>query len=311
MSNNAHIILQQIIEDQKQDLEIDQSLNKFFGNFSALQLLKNHELSYEEIERGDVDGTLDGGIDNFYIFINGDLIDWNSFDISESQNEDAEGQESAINVKYIKEKYKKNIEIEVVLIQSKLENSFNEAAITKLKDSLSNLLNLDNNLDDFKHRYNSPILEAFSVFRTIFLNLISRRCEVLFNIFYTSKGSDVHPNVQAQANELKTIIESKITNTKADLNFIGAQRLIDLYQKIPDTDFELNLVENTISNNTSSYICLVNIKELFSFITDENKILVKHIFESNVRDYQGANNVNSEISKLSLKSKHVFFSELV
>ncbi|WP_180022791.1 hypothetical protein [Acinetobacter sp. YH16044] len=138
MSNNAHIILQQIIEDQKQDLEIDQSLNKFFGNFSALQLLKNHELSYEEIERGDVDGTLDGGIDNFYIFINGDLIDWNSFDISESQNEDAEGQESAINVKYIKEKYKKNIEIEVVLIQSKLENSFNEAAITKLKDSLSN-----------------------------------------------------------------------------------------------------------------------------------------------------------------------------
>jgi len=297
MSNNAHIILQQIIEDQKQDLDIAQTVNKFFGNFSALQLLKNHELSYEEIGRGDVDGSLDGGIDNFYIFINGDLIDWNCFDISESQGEQVDGEESALNIKYIKDKYRKNIEIEVVLIQSKLENSFNETAITKLKDSLGNLLNLDNDLNDFSQRYSSPVLEAFLVFRSIYLSLISRRCEVLFNIYYTSKGSDIHPNVQAQANELKSIIESKITNTKAEISFVGAQRLIDLYQKIPDTDFELNLVENTISNNTSSYICLVNIKELFNFITDEYKVLVKHIFESNVRDYQGTNNVNSEISK--------------
>ncbi|WP_411688412.1 hypothetical protein [Acinetobacter indicus] len=40
MSNNAHIILQQIIEDQRKDLEITQTVNKFFGNFSAIQLLK-------------------------------------------------------------------------------------------------------------------------------------------------------------------------------------------------------------------------------------------------------------------------------
>ncbi|WP_075174766.1 AIPR family protein [Acinetobacter indicus] len=297
MSNNAHIILQQIIEDQRKDLEITQTVNKFFGNFSAIQLLKNHELSYEEIEKGDVDGSLDGGIDNFYIFINGDLIDWNCFDISESQSDKGDSEEVTLNINYIKEKYKKNIEIEIILIQSKLENSFNETPITKLKDSLGNLLNLDNNLNDFNQRYNSPVIEAFSAFRAIYLNLISRRCDVLFNIFYTSKGSEIHPNVRDQANELKSIIESKITNTKAEISFVGAQRLIDLYQKIPNTDFELNLVENTISNNSSSYICLVNIKEFFRFITDDNQILVKHIFESNVRDYQGANNVNSEISK--------------
>lgn len=302
MSNNSHIILQQIIQDQKDDLEITNDLSQFFGNFSAFQLLKNNELSYEEIEKGDVDGSLDGGIDNFYIFINGDLIDWRCFDINESRETVEDQEDTILNSKFIREKYKKNIEIEIVLIQSKLENSFNEMALSKLKDSLGNLLNLENNLDNFNTRYNSSVLEVFSVFREIYLNLISRRCQVVFNIFYTSKGSDIHPNVQAQATELEQQIELKLTKTKAVVKFIGAQKLIDLYQKIPDSDFELNLVENTISNNTSSYIGIVNIKELFNFITDDDGILIKHIFESNVRDYQGKNNVNSEIANTLLNN---------
>jgi hypothetical protein len=184
----------------------------------------------------------------------------------------------------------------VVLIQSKLENSFNETAILKLKSTLNNLLSLENNFEEYSDRYNPQILEAFLVLREIYLTLIPRRCEVLFNIYYTSKGIDVHANVEAQARELEKLVSDKLTNTTAKLEFIGAKKLTDLYQKIQDIDFELNLVENTISNNSSSYIGLVNIRELFKFITDDKNILIKHIFESNVRDYQGKNNVNSEIA---------------
>ncbi|MHA3061737.1 AIPR family protein [Acinetobacter sp. ANC 4636] len=295
MSNNSHIILQQILEDQKDELEIDSTINKFFGNFSALQLLKNNELSYEEIDKGDVDGPLDGGIDNFYLFINGDLIDWTCFIHDEDENEENH-ENDLLTIKLIREKYKKNIEIEVVIIQSKLENSFNESAITKLKDSLGNLLNLEKNIEDFSTRYNPSLLSAFSVLRKVYLALIAKRCELYFNIYYTSKGNDVHHNVQAQATELELLIKSKLTNSSAKVHFIGSQKLIDLYQKKQDIDFELNLVENTISNNTSSYIGLVNIKELYNFITDNENKLIKHIFESNVRDYQGKNNVNSEIA---------------
>lgn len=294
MSNNSHVILGQILEDQIDELELNVLPSRFFGNFSALQILKNHELSYEEIEKGDVDGTLDGGIDNLYIFINGDFIDWTSFTLEDSQ--DLEDSENLLNKKFIREKYKRNIEIEVVLIQSKLENSFNETAILKLKSTLNNLLSLENNFEEYSERYNPQILEAFLVLREIYLTLIPRRCEVLFNIYYTSKGIDVHANVEAQARELEKLVSDKLTNTTAKLEFIGAKKLTDLYQKIQDIDFELNLVENTISNNSSSYIGLVNIRELFKFITDDKNILIKHIFESNVRDYQGKNNVNSEIA---------------
>lgn len=295
MSSNYHIILQQILEDQQSELEIDSSLSRFFGNFSALQLLKNNELTYEEIEKGDVDGTLDGGIDNFYLFINGDLIAWTCFVLDEDVNS-LEVESDALTTKSLKEKYKKNIEIELVIIQAKLENSFNETSILKLKDSLGNLLNLENSLETYHSRYSSSLLNAFAVLRQIYLALIPRRCDLLVNIYYASKGSDVHPNVDNQRKELELLIESKLTNSKAKLEFIGAQKLIELYQKQQDIDFELNLVENTISNNSSSYIGLANIKELYNFITDDDKKLIKHIFESNVRDYQGQNNVNSDIA---------------
>lgn len=295
MSSNYHIILQQILEDQQTELEIESSINRFFGNFSALQLLKNNELTYEEIEKGDVDGTLDGGIDNFYLFINGDLIDWTCFILDEDV-ELLNADSDALTTKSIKEKYKKNIEIELVIIQAKLENSFNETSILKLKDSLGNLLNLEVPLETYKSRYNTSLLTAFEVLRQVYLALIPRRCDLFVNIFYASKGSDVHPNVINQKNELEHLIESKLTNSKTNVEFIGAQKLIELYQKQQDIDFELNLVENTISNNASSYIGLTNIKELYNFITDDDKKLIKHIFESNVRDYQGKNNVNSDIA---------------
>jgi len=295
MSSNYHIILQQILEDQQSELEIDSTLNRFFGNFSALQLLKNNELTYEEIEKGDVDGTLDGGIDNFYLFINGDLIDWTCFILDEDLNV-LDADSDTLTTKSIKEKYKKNIEIELVIIQAKLENSFNETSILKLKDSLGNLLNLEIPLESLQSRYNTSLLNAFAVLRQVYLALIPRRCDLLVNIYYASKGSDVHPNVDNQKKELESLIESKLTNSKSKLEFIGAQKLIELYQKQQDIDFELNLVENTISNNASSYIGLTNIKELYNFITDDDNKLIKHIFESNVRDYQGKNTVNSDIA---------------
>lgn len=302
MTTNAHVILQQILEDQMSELEINTTINDFFGTFSALQILKNSELSYEETAAGNVDGSLDGGIDNFYLFINGDIVDWRCF-ITPEEEIDIDDAENLLTLKSIKEKYKKNIEIELVIIQSKLSNSFSESPINSLKTTLTNLLDFEKNIFEYSLRYKIDLLNSFNVFRQIFLALIPRRCEVKVNIYYTSKGGEIHPNVMAQSKELESIIENKLTNSKANFEFYGAQKLIDLYQKIPDTNFELNLVENCISNNTSSYIGLVNIKELYNFITDGDEKLIKHIFESNVRDYQGKNNVNSEIEQTLLSDR--------
>lgn len=47
----------------------------------------------------------------------------------------------------------------------------------------------------------------------------------------------------------------------------------------------------------------MKLKDYFDFITDDNDQIIKHIFEANVRDYQGKTSVNQEI-KYTLEDGH-------
>lgn len=62
--------------------------------------------------------------------------------------------------------------------------------------------------------------------------------------------------------------------------------------------YRLKLFEPPIAIGAKKdYIALVNLYDYFRFIADENGELIKHIFESNVRDYQGSTTVNGEIQE--------------
>ena len=52
--------------------------------------------------------------------------------------------------------------------------------------------------------------------------------------------------------------------------------------------YSLKLAENPISSSGAvAFVCLVSLRDFFSFITDEKRSnLLRSIFESNVRDYQ-------------------------
>lgn len=288
-SQNAHIILEHILDEVRAEFDIETSNKEFFGYFAALQLLKNLDITHEEIQAGDIDGTLDGGIDFLYLFINGELFDWTKdyYDLNDKP----------ISIEnYVKDRYKKNIEIELFIIQTKYENSFNEKAITTLKTSLDNCLNLSEDLlTKYKNRYNESVLNFFTVFQKVYLSLITRKCAFNINICYASKGADIHENVHMQADELKKLLISKLPNQNISFDFYGAERLNNMYQTVSDTDFSLNLSENIMSDNRGSYVALTTLANIYNFFTKDHKI-IRHIFESNVRDYQGANNVNTEIS---------------
>ncbi|WP_083764715.1 AIPR family protein [Sodalis glossinidius] len=63
---------------------------------------------------------------------------------------------------------------------------------------------------------------------------------------------------------------------------------------IQSTSRTLKISEQPISISAGSYICLASLKKYYDFICD-NGALVKSIFESNVRDYQGSVTVNTVI----------------
>ena len=70
----------------------------------------------------------------------------------------------------------------------------------------------------------------------------------------------------------------------------------ELTNRVPNNKIPLLLSENPITNASSKvFIALVNLVEYYKFITNEKGELVRHIFEANVRDYQGDVSVNKDI----------------
>ena len=78
---------------------------------------------------------------------------------------------------------------------------------------------------------------------------------------------------------------------------IGANELVTLYNSEPDVNICVDLADQAITlGKTNEYVALINLSQYYTFITDSSKKLRKGIFESNVRDYQGYNSVNSCIA---------------
>lgn len=276
MSRNDQILLEATVKQEIENYEENISVSDFFEFYAPLQVLKSYELSFEEIRSGIAGESHDGGVDSIYLFVNGELV-------KESQN--------------IKEKYKKNVDIEFVLIQSKFENKFGEDALMKISRLCRGLFDLDFDRAKFEGRYNDKVLAAFELFRKTYVSLITKTPKLKITIYYVSKGIDVHPNVKNQADDLKNDVLEKLQNADVEVSFVGAERLMKLIQERPNDVFKLKISENPLSTRDKVFIALTNLAEYYNFITDDSGNLIRHIFESNVRDYQGKANVNVEIQK--------------
>ncbi|MED1876496.1 AIPR family protein [Brevibacillus borstelensis] len=263
----------------RNDAQFNTMLHNYFEFFSASLILKPYDLSDEELEKGIVGSGNDGGCDGLYLFVNEELI----MDDTPLAN------------------IKKNPTLDVYIIQSKFETSFRESAFSNWKSIVDNLFSLESfEQNDFSKRYSNDVLEFFERFHNTFLNLITKSPKVNFKFFYISIGSEVHVNVQQQADEmiakLKALYPSP--NTTISVDYINAQKILALYDAPSKTDFVLHISETPIIvQEEKEYIVLANLKQYYDFITNENDKLIKHIFEANVRDYQGNTTVNKEIAE--------------
>src|SRR5208337_3937610 len=70
--------------------------------------------------------------------------------------------------------------------------------------------------------------------------------------------------------------------------------LLTSARRQPSTSSSLRLAENPISTGQEGFVCLVSLRDYLEFITEDGH-LRSHLFEGNVRDYQGKTEVNKEI----------------
>lgn len=278
--NNDQIILEQIIKERWEESADGSTLPEFFEIYAATELLKDQDLSYDDIEYGIVGNGGDGGIDALYTFINGELLKEDT-PISAGQ--------------------KKNV-IELVIIQSKTSATFKEDAIVKFRESAEDLFNLANKTEDFAGRYNKDIREKVELFRKAYGLLAKTFPRLSIKYHYVTQGVEIHPNVKGKVDKLKEAIYSLFSNSEFSCEFVGAAELLALTRDIPTTSRALEVAESPIGTAGGSYICLVELKSYYRFISDGGA-LARSLFESNVRDYQGSVIVNTGIRQ-TLQNVH-------
>jgi len=274
MATNDVIILDKILEQRHADIGPELDPSTFFELFVAEQVLKDYDLSYDELKAGRVGGGGDGGIDALYLFANGELV-----------QEDTDL--SAL---------KRQVAIDLIVTQAKGQTSFSEGALDKLYSVTADLLNLGADLDSLASVYNAELLSAMKAFKATYEALAARFPKLTVSYYYATKGDDPHPNVQRKVSKLRDLVAQQFSAAEFAFQFLGAKHLLELARRAPRVSHTLRLSENPISSTGAvGFVCLVKLKDFFDFITDTEKRLLRGIFEANVRDYQGTNEVNEGI----------------
>jgi hypothetical protein len=277
------VVLDEVLKQHKDTRAPTLSADKFFEIFSVDQILKDYDLSYEDILAGLFDGSDDGGIDWGYILVNGAVVNLDEEFLLPERGE---------------------IEITLLLGQSKNQDSFRETPIDKLKSRLEVLLKLDSDKKELAG-VKQELIDFFGAFRDLYLKAAGRFPKLSIRLFYAAKGeapvkgSKPHGLAESTCN----LLGERFSKTPISFEFVGAAELLELARKVPLERFTLKLSESPVSSSREAgYICLVRLTDFYRFLVDDKDRLRQRLFEANVRDYQGTKGSNVDIQE-TLKAK--------
>ena len=246
---SKNIILEEILKQYK-EATTDNSINddKNFEYFAAEQLLKDENFDEDEISSGLIGNSNDNGIDEFYILLDGELI---------NQIEQVEGKYKEMKVYFHQYKNKYKIEEDVVL---KFNNAFND------------IMNFDNNELNGWH---DELKEKITLLRNIILKTATHAINIKFIINHISKGNseDIKGNESywSKVNNLKNFIKnSGISRLDVEYDFIGGEELKNLSYRKPEYSIDLVLKDSPLTlefgDNNIGYIALVGLNPLIRFV---------------------------------------------
>ena len=281
MTTNDRIILDEVLKQRQMEIDPNTDPSSFFEFFTAEQVLKDFDLSYDEIESGLVGDGGDGGIDATYLLVNGDLV----------QEDSDYGH------------LRRDVTIDLIILQSKTHAGFQETPIERFLTISNGFFDLSKEASTLSGVYNERLIESIQRFHELYHQLAASFPTLKVTFLYASKGAEIDDNVKRKVKPLESIVTSHFPQCKFDFRFLGAAELLGLARRHPQRTYGLPLAESPISSGDQiGFVCLVRLHDFFKFITDDKKALRRQMFEANVRDYQGRTQVNDEI-QASLQDK--------
>jgi len=275
-TDNNRILLDAIIEQRKSEQASAYDDSKYFELFTAENILKQEALTYDELESGLVGAGGDGGLDAIYFLIDGRLV-----------REDTDPSE-----------FKKKPSFEIFFIQAKTSSAFGESAIDKFISVTENLFDLTKSLSDMERLYNDDIITSFESFRNLYISLAGKHPNVRVTYFYATKGStnNIHPNAQTRVDEIGAALIRHFPEAIFEFQFAGAAELLALARKRPPDTLSLPVTE-ILAAATGGYVALTRLSDYNTFLRNDEGKPYGHIFDENVRAYQGSVEVNKGIKE--------------
>jgi hypothetical protein len=266
---NANI--QNWTEDRAQGLA--ESIQPFVY-YCVEQFLKPYDISDEEILYGITDGGNDGGIDALYFLVNGVLV----------------REDTKLDTKADKPK------VNLIMFQMKNSGGFSPTEVNKFTLFTDDLLALSVEAKRFKIKYHSQLIEIMQVFKDKYLQVAGNFPELKVDYYYISKIDEQQPDAKAidAADKLKEAVKKHFSKALTGVYFINAQGLLEQAQARPQREKTISWAEQPMATK-EGYVGLVNLRDYFNFIKDENNNLAEKMLEANVRGYQGEVTVNKQI----------------
>lgn len=267
MAKNDGILIDSILDSI--DLP---DIGRKFDDFSIHQILKDYDLSDEELSDGLVDGGNDGGIDGIYVFANDKYVD---------------------DIECIDSRSTKKLDL--YFITCKHDDAFKMGLINDIFVSLDELLNLSLENSEIKSKFNEDILLKRHLIKSLYSKVAPYLTSFTINIMYASRGNknEIADNVSKRAEFLVKKIKDMFSMCNVNFEFVGSEKLVELYRKQKQMFSPINLKEVITCDNC--YIALCSLSEYYRFITDSDNKLKRYYLDSNVRAYMGLNRVNSAI----------------
>lgn len=276
------------------------SEDEAFELFAVSLILKQYGLGAGDIERGLPSGTNDGGLDGFYLFLNGnELVESDSKRLKSSQGA-LEGLQNAFS-------------LDAVVVQAKKESSWNTNVFPKIESTLKAIFDIDQKpaqLRDFP--LNEDIVEMASNWRKLRLKTAALAPVVNFHVYYTSFAPQVNVDnyMKTKAKQLKNWLTANLpTGSKVAVDYLGDASLVTLLRA--GTDFQASLsLAKVAMRDGKSLVGFVSIKNYLKFLRrDKTATIREEMFAFNVRDYAGEKvRVNAAIGQtLENDSESIFW----
>lgn len=274
MAKNDKVLLDGIIDDRMELKLPSNRRDEAFEYLAFEQILKDADLSKDEIESGTVDGRNDGGVDGFFILVNGHFL-------SDPEN-------------FVWPRT--GSQIEVWIITCKHHDTFKQAPVDNLAASLTELLDFCLNTSELKGDYSDEIIKCRENLKLAYRKLSPRLSSFSINFCYASRGdtSDIGESIVSRSEQIKKIAKDSFGNCHSNFSFYGSTELVELQRRMPNFSLELQFCE--VLSRGERYVLLANIRDYYNFISDpDTGKLRRYLFDSNVRDFMGLNRVNEDI----------------